>query len=49
MKPETDKARVRTFSATERDFAMLDAIARYHGMSKSAMITGLFRKEFSHR
>ncbi|MAN23882.1 MAG: hypothetical protein CME10_06405 [Gemmatimonadetes bacterium] len=46
MKPETDKARVRTFSATERDFAMLDAIARYHGMSKSAMITGLFRKEF---
>jgi hypothetical protein len=25
---------------------MLDAIARYHGTSKSAMITGLIRKEF---
>ena len=25
---------------------MLDAIARYHGSSKSAMITGLIRKEF---
>ncbi len=46
MKPETDKAKVSTFSATERDFAMLDAVARYHGTSKSAMITGLFRKEF---
>ena len=46
MKSETDKAKVSTFSATERDFAMLDAVARYHGTSKSAMITGLFRKEF---
>jgi hypothetical protein len=25
---------------------MLDAIARYHGTSKSAMLTGLVRKEF---
>lgn len=25
---------------------MLDAIARYHGINKSAMITGLIRKEF---
>jgi hypothetical protein len=25
---------------------MLDAIARYHGISKSAMVTGLIRKEF---
>ena len=25
---------------------MLDAIARYHGTSKSATITGLIRKEF---
>ncbi len=46
MKPQMDKAKVSTFSATERDFAMLDAVARYHGTSKSAMITGLFRKEF---
>ena len=40
------KARSRTFSATDRDFQMLDAIARYHGISKSAMVTGLIRKEF---
>ena len=46
MKSQTDKAKVSTFSGTERDFAMLDAVARYHGTSKSAMITGLFRKEF---
>jgi hypothetical protein len=46
MKLKIDKAKVRTFSATERDFAMLDAVARYHGTNKSAMITGLFRKEF---
>ncbi len=40
------KARSRTFSATERDFHMLEAIARYHGTSKSATIAGLIRKEF---
>lgn len=40
------RAKVRTFSATERDQEMLDAIARYHGASKSAMLTGLVRKEF---
>jgi hypothetical protein len=45
-KPEADKAKVRTFSATARDYAMLEAIAHYHGSSKSAMITGLIRKEF---
>ncbi len=45
-KPEADKAKVRTFSAPDRDFAMLEAIARYHGISKSAMIAGLIRKEF---
>ena len=39
-------AKVRTFSATDRDFDMLNAIAHYHGISKSAMITGLIRKEF---
>ena len=43
---KNDRAKVRTFSATERDDAMLAAIARYHGTSKSAMITGLVRKEF---
>ena len=40
------RAKVRTFSALDRDHAMLDAIARYHGSSKSAMIAGLIRKEF---
>jgi hypothetical protein len=25
---------------------MLEAIARYHGINKSAMITGLIKKEF---
>jgi hypothetical protein len=45
-KPKGNKAKVRTFSATEKDYAMLDAIAGYHGTSKSAMINGLIRKEF---
>ena len=40
------KARVRTFSAVDRDIEMLDAIAGYHGFSKSGMITSLVRKEF---
>ncbi len=46
VKPEGEKAKVRTFSAPDKDYAMLDAIARYHGTSKSAMIAGLIRKEF---
>jgi hypothetical protein len=45
-KPKSGKAKVRTFSATDRDYQMLDAVAHYHGTSKSAMITGLIRKEF---
>ena len=40
------RARVRTFSANDRDDEMLETIAHYHGVSKSAMITGLIRKEF---
>ncbi len=40
------RAKSRTFSATERDFQMLEAITRYHGTSKSAAIAGLIRKEF---
>ena len=46
VKSRTGKAKVRTFSATDRDDAMLEAIAHYHGIGKSAMITGLVRKEF---
>lgn len=37
---------IRTFSASPQDIDMLEALARYHGFSKSAMITSLVRKEF---
>lgn len=38
--------RVRTYSATDRDIAMLEAVARYHGLNKSATLASLVRKEF---
>ena len=38
--------KIRTFTATDRELDMLQAIARYHGFSKSGMITSLIRKEF---
>jgi len=37
---------VRSFTATRQDLEMLEAIARYHGFSKSGTITSLVRKEF---
>ena len=37
---------VRSFSASPRDIAMLEALVPYHGLSKSALITSLVRKEF---
>ncbi|HVL34336.1 MAG TPA: hypothetical protein VM489_01560 [Burkholderiales bacterium] len=40
------RTRVRTFSATARDLTMLEAVARYHGLNKSATITSLIRREF---
>jgi hypothetical protein len=40
------KAKVSTFSATPRDLAMLEAVARYHGLNKSATIASLVRREF---
>jgi hypothetical protein len=40
------KTKVRTFSATPRDLAMLEAVARYHGLNKSATIASLVRREF---
>ena len=40
------KTKIRTFSATPRDLAMLDAVARYHGLNKSATLASLVRKEF---
>lgn len=38
--------KIRTFTATEQDLEMLQAIAHYHGFSKSATITSLIKKEF---
>ena len=43
---EMSKTKVRTFSAHDRDVEMLEAVARYHGLNKSATITSLVRKEF---
>jgi hypothetical protein len=40
------RAKVSTFSANPRDLAMLEAVARYHGLNKSATIASLVRKEF---
>lgn len=40
------KTKVSTFSATLRDLAMLEAVAKYHGLNKSATIASLARKEF---
>jgi len=37
---------IRTFTATSQDLEMLQAVARYHGFSKSATITSLIKKEF---
>jgi hypothetical protein len=41
-----DHKRIRSFTATARDLEMLEAVARYHGFSKSGTITSLIRKEF---
>lgn len=40
------RAKVSTFSAVPRDLAMLEAVARYHGLNKSATIASLVRREF---
>ncbi len=40
------KAKVSTFSATPRDLAMLEAVARYHGLNKSATLASIVRREF---
>jgi hypothetical protein len=39
-------AKVRSFSATDEDMAMLEAVAAYHGNSKSGTLVGLVRREF---
>jgi len=40
------KTKVSTFSATLRDLGMLEAVAKYHGLNKSATIASLVRREF---
>jgi hypothetical protein len=45
-KPNGRAAKVRSFSATDEDVAMLEAVAAYHGFSKSATLVGLVRREF---
>jgi hypothetical protein len=37
---------LRSFTATRREVGMLEAIASYHGFSKSATLTSLIKKEF---
>jgi len=37
---------LRSFTATRREVEMLEAIAVYHGFSKSATLTSLIKKEF---
>jgi hypothetical protein len=39
-------AKVRSFSATDEDLAMLEAVAAYHGLSRSGALVGLVRREF---
>ena len=40
------KKKVRTYSANDLEIDMLDALAAYHGFSKSGTITNLIKKEF---
>lgn len=43
---ERMKKKVRTYSANDKEVAMLEAISIYHGFSKSGMLTSLVKKEF---
>lgn len=40
------KSKISTFSAAPKDLEMLEIVARYHGMNKSATLVSLVRKEF---
>ncbi|MBI3993562.1 MAG: hypothetical protein HY342_09825 [Candidatus Lambdaproteobacteria bacterium] len=40
------RKKVRTYSANDLEVQMLNTLAKYHGFSKSAMITSLIKKEF---
>ena len=37
---------VRSFTASEQELEMLEAVAQYHGFSKSSPIPYLLKKEF---
>jgi hypothetical protein len=45
-KPSGRAAKVRSYSATDHDVAMLEAVAAYHGLTKSGTLVGLVRREF---
>jgi hypothetical protein len=45
-KAKAGSSKINTFSANARDVSMLEVVARYHGMNKSATIASLIRKEF---
>ena len=40
------KKKVRTYSANDAEIEMLNALAKYHGFSKSATINNQIKKEF---
>ena len=44
--PTKTRAKISSFSGTPRDLEMLEVVARYHGLNKSAMLLSLVRKEF---
>lgn len=46
MRNPAGRARVRSYSSTDEDLAMLEAVARYHGFTRSATLVGLVRREF---
>ena len=45
-RPAGRTAKVRSYSSTDEDAAMLEAVAAYHGFTKSATLVGLVRREF---
>jgi hypothetical protein len=45
-RPTAPRAKVRSYSATDLDVAMLESVARYHGFTRSGMLVGLVRREF---
>ena len=44
--PKSPRKLIRTFTASSAELSMLEALARYHGFSKSATLTNLLKKEF---